>query len=175
MDKEHSKIGELYKRAFEGYREQPSPAVWEKIAQNPALTPVKPPKNPFRGNPWIQGITLTAVVGGIFLIAYLFRQDDVKPRPETPSVQQEQPVNPQTGNLSTSPGLVEPAAAGQTGQVLKKTGSESPQVQKNPSAGEVNPGNQILTNTGKALKPVLKQIHDLPVASTAPKPCCRLQ
>ncbi len=169
MEKEHSKIGELYKRAFEGYQEQPSPAVWEKIAQNPVLKPVTPAKNPFRGNPWIQGITLTAVVGGIFLITHLFRQDDEKLRPETPSMQQEQLTGDQAGSQPAGTDLIEPAAGKQTAHLSKESAPGSTQVQNEPADGAVNPGYQSAINHGKTVKPVLKQIQDLPVASTAPR------
>jgi len=67
MDNEHSKLGQHYKESFQDFRPEPSPAVWEKLAQHPALQAT--PK-PSWFSPVKIGIFTTAIVA-VSILVYL--------------------------------------------------------------------------------------------------------
>lgn len=108
MDNEHSKLGEHYKETFRDFRQEPSPAIWEKLAQHPALRPTPKPS-------WFSPAKLIIYAAAFTSVAVLFyiglhkspetAKSLIKtgePALVTPAVLDNQAVTPDTKNLKNT-------------------------------------------------------------------------
>lgn len=85
MKNEQSKLGELFQKAFDDFKPEPSAGVWEKISQRPELLhPIKPSAGTSWWKVFLGGAGLTAVIIAVVLT---FRTSDkpVEPAQSAPA------------------------------------------------------------------------------------------
>ncbi|MHC1708341.1 MAG: gliding motility-associated C-terminal domain-containing protein [Bacteroidales bacterium] len=141
MENEHSKIGELYKKAFEDYKPEPSSGVWDKIAQRPELIGSAPPS---AGNSWwkwlLGGASVTAVIIAVLFVI-------------TPG---EKPSNP----LQLNPGTTKNSS-----QEPVNTNQEPPTLTSSP-AESVSPRNDVKSST--EIQPLTKRNNPVIIHKSEP-------
>ncbi|MCX6273528.1 MAG: gliding motility-associated C-terminal domain-containing protein [Bacteroidetes bacterium] len=113
MENERSKLGEAFKKAFEDYKPEPSPGVWENISHSPALQAVGKASFFSTGNIVLSAVSLTALVGAVLLITHLTGNkpsltqqhstpSEISIRPSTPVMQEKASPVSQSGQQSTA-------------------------------------------------------------------------
>jgi gliding motility-associated-like protein len=99
MENEKSKLGELFKKAFNDYKPEPSARVWDKISQRPELLKIPNPGKGFSWWKWlIGGASVTAVI-----LAVVFMMDFNSKTPAVKPLQETNPINLPLENKSAEP------------------------------------------------------------------------
>ncbi len=84
MENERSPLGELFRKSFDDFQPEPSPAVWEKISSHPKLNiPAKKSSWSTARYVYLSGVTLVVIVGTYFIFQQ-FRPHE-QPRPQNPT------------------------------------------------------------------------------------------